>query len=131
MRPNWKMSFENNSLWHKDMLEFVRKEATDCWPPATKELLQATNDRKLKSCLRMTFKNWSSAYRAKWKGVDDPEAGADGHNDDKKKRDDQLNRRRARKIKVRLTFSGPIPWIESAINVRKRKSAQTFAIALP
>ena len=78
----------------------------------------------------MTFKNWASAYRAKWKGVDDPEAGAEDHNEEKKKRDDQQNGRRARKIKVCLESSGPIPRIESAVNVRKPKSAQMSATAL-
>ena len=101
LRPNWKISFANNSPWHKYLTEYVKKKAPDCWHLATKELMAKTSDRRILACLSTTFKTWATSYKAKWKGID-PLAGQteDQNNDEKKKRDDQQNRRRARKIKV-------------------------------
>jgi len=106
VRPKWRASFANNSAWHKDLVKYVREQATNLWPAATKDLLAETSDARLLACLKTTFKSWASTYKAKWKGVEDPEAAEaeGGNNDDKKKRDDQQNRRRARPLALQLVW---------------------------
>ncbi|KAJ7693779.1 hypothetical protein B0H14DRAFT_2651247 [Mycena olivaceomarginata] len=104
LRPDWSASFNENSRWHKSMLEFARKKAPVFHPTMTESMINAKTDDEIMERLENVFKNISDNYRcaqrneAKTKGGED--AGENQEEGEHEKRAKELNRRGTRKVRV-------------------------------
>ncbi|KAJ7699086.1 hypothetical protein B0H14DRAFT_3528697 [Mycena olivaceomarginata] len=103
LRPDWSVSFNENSRWHKPMLEFSRKKAPIFHPTMTDSMINAKTDDEIMERLENVFKNIADHYRraqrnkAKTQGGED--AGEDEGAGEDEKREKQLNRRGTRKVR--------------------------------
>ncbi|KAJ7749354.1 hypothetical protein B0H14DRAFT_3513620 [Mycena olivaceomarginata] len=102
LRPDWSASFNENSRWHKSMLEFARKKAPVFHPTMTESMINAKTDDEILERLENVFKNIGDNYRcaqrnkAKTKGGED--AGENQEEGEHEKRAKELNRRGTRKV---------------------------------
>ncbi|KAJ7857805.1 hypothetical protein B0H14DRAFT_3637982 [Mycena olivaceomarginata] len=103
LRPDWSASFNENSRWHKSMLEFARKKAHVFHPTMTESMVNAKTDDEIMERLENVFKNIGDNYRraqrnkAKTKGGED--AGENQEEGEHEKRAKELNRRGTRKVR--------------------------------
>ncbi|KAJ7310846.1 hypothetical protein DFH08DRAFT_974245 [Mycena albidolilacea] len=103
LRPDWSVSFNENSRWHKPMLEFARKKAPIFHPTMTDSMINAKTDDEIMERLENVFKNIADHYRraqrnkAKTQGGED--AGEDKGAGEDEKRAKQLNWRGTRKVR--------------------------------
>ncbi|KAJ7694968.1 hypothetical protein B0H14DRAFT_3905564 [Mycena olivaceomarginata] len=104
LRPDWSASFNENSRWHKSMLEFARKKAPVFHPTMTESMINAKTDDEIMEQLENIFKNISDNYwraqrnKVKTKGGED--AGENQEEGKHEKRAKELNRRGTRKVRV-------------------------------
>ncbi|KAJ6470979.1 hypothetical protein C8R45DRAFT_1165683 [Mycena sanguinolenta] len=94
LRPDWGVSFTENSTWHNAMVKFVREKAPTLVPALTPAKLSQRSDDVILKRLEVVFKNISTEYR---KTGADQEARQDADADDED--DGSKNRRRARKAR--------------------------------
>ncbi|KAJ6492338.1 hypothetical protein C8R45DRAFT_928625 [Mycena sanguinolenta] len=96
LRPDWKIPFTDNKIWHDRMIQFIRKKGPEL-VPALQEQLANKSDNLIFKRLEVLFKNVAAEYRkvvAK-EGKEEDEEDGDDEGDNK----DQVNRRRTRKAR--------------------------------
>lgn len=93
LRPQWQHNYAQNSTWHADAIDFLRKKGPGFHPALTKTILAAKTDEELSRRNEAIYKNFAKAYS---KSGEDPET--------KKalRISKSIGRRKHRKIRVSL-----------------------------
>jgi len=96
LRPNWLGTLSENTEWHTDVQIYLRQTAPNTIPAFTQEMMDAKNDGDLQARIDQLFKTYSQKYRKHNKA---PSSGEGGESDVK---ENVVNRRRLRKLRVRV-----------------------------
>jgi hypothetical protein len=107
LRPNWHVALSENMEWHADVLRYLRQAAPNIIPGFTQEMMDAKNDGDLQARIDRLFKTYSQKYR---KHNKTPSSDEGGESDVKENvvDDNVVNRRRLRKLRVRVHASAKI-----------------------
>jgi hypothetical protein len=73
LRPQWQANYNQNSTWHADAIDFLRKKGPGFHPALTKAILASKTDEELSKRNEAIYKNFAKAYG---KSGEDPETKA-------------------------------------------------------
>ncbi|KAJ7758621.1 hypothetical protein B0H16DRAFT_1820575 [Mycena metata] len=63
LRPDWKLGFNGNSVWHVPMLKFTRQKVPKITPAITDTIMQSKSEEDILARLAAVFRNISAEYR--------------------------------------------------------------------
>ncbi|KAJ6486291.1 hypothetical protein DFH09DRAFT_1339703 [Mycena vulgaris] len=93
LRPDWSVSFAENSSWHNRMVEFIRQKASLQNPVITSTFMDAKSADDLLQRLATVFKNIKEEAKKVAK------SGVDGDDEDQVDTQKQDGRRKTRKVR--------------------------------
>jgi hypothetical protein len=74
LRPHWQDNYNQNSVWHADAIEFLRKKGPGFHPALTKAILASKTDDELSKRNEAIYKNFAKAYSKSGQDPDTKEA---------------------------------------------------------
>jgi hypothetical protein len=92
LRPNFEKSWLDNAPWHDNTVKFIRRKASLYTPAFTEQMMEEKTDADILERMASIFKGWAGAYSKQKRRA---AAGST---------DDPTNRRKGRKIRVRMTL---------------------------
>ena len=91
LRPQWKDNYNQNSAWHADAIDFLRKKGPGFHPALTKSILALKTDEELSKRNEAIYKNFAKAYS---------KSGEDHETKEALRISKCMGRRKHRKIRV-------------------------------